>query len=129
MKTIQNPFYNEELKTVVEKIVQDIEHYRIYDGKLSIERMVPPAGTSTNSPAGFPHLAIYIEKQKKLFGLIPHKKKMMLCVIKEGFYDTQENGRKDVLVLLQSKDVEAIIKKHLEEYGKRNQATDIICKT
>jgi hypothetical protein len=129
MKTILNPNQSEELKKVAEKIVQDIELYHVYDGKLSIERSNPPAGTPSTTPAGYPHLAIYIEKRKKFLGLIPYKKRLMLCAIKEGFYDIQENGRKDVLVLLQSKEVEAIIKKHLEEYGKNNQATDIILKT
>jgi hypothetical protein len=34
-----------------------------------------------------------------------------------------------MLVLLQSKNAETIVKKHLEEYGKKNQVTEIIYKT
>jgi hypothetical protein len=129
MKTSQSQSQNEELKKTVERIVQDIDKSCLYEGKIFMERVIPPAGTPTNTPAGYPHLAIHIEKQKKFLGLVSYKKKYLICVVKEGFYDIQEKGRKDMLVLLQSKEVEAIVKKHLEEYGKNNHITDIILKT
>ncbi|MEN6309345.1 MAG: hypothetical protein ABFD91_16485 [Anaerohalosphaeraceae bacterium] len=128
MKTIQSQNQSEELRKVVETIVQEIKSSDMYEGTLSIERILPPAGTPDNTPAGYPHLAVQNEIQKKFLGLIPYKKKM-LCVVKEGFYDIHENGKKEILVLLRSKKAEPIIKKHLEEYGKKNQVTDVIYKT
>jgi hypothetical protein len=129
MKTIQSQNQSEELRKVVESIVQDLEKIGLYEGKLSIERAIPPAGTPTSTPAGYPHLAVHVEKQKKFLGLIAYKKKELICVVKEGFYDIQEKGRKDMLVLLQSKDAEIIIKAHLEKYGNNNQVTEIVYRT
>jgi len=129
MKTIQSQEQGEELKKVVEKIVNDIKLFSLCKGDVFMERATPPAGTPITTPAGYPHLAVYTEEQKKILGLIPYRKKMMICVIKEGFYDIQETGKKDMLVLLRSKNVETVVKSHLEEYGKRNQVTEIIYKT
>jgi len=129
MKTIQSQSQSEELKKEVERIVQDIEKSCLYDGKLSIERVLPLPGAPTNTPAGYPHLTVQVERQKKFLGLIPYQEKKVICIVKEGFYDIKENGRKDMLVLLRSKSSETIIKKHLEEYGKNNQVTEIIYKT
>jgi hypothetical protein len=129
MKTIQSQDQREELRSALEKIVQDLENSHLYKGKLSVERVLPPPGTPTDTPAGYPHLIVQERKQKKFLGLIPYDKKEILFIVKEGFYDIEDKGRKDMLVLLKSKSSETIIKKHLEEYGKKNQVTEIIYKT
>jgi len=129
MKTIQSQDQREEIRSVLEKIVQDLENSHLYKGKLSVERALPPAGTPTDTPAGYPHLIVQERKQKKFLGLIPYDKKEILFIVKEGFYDIEDKERKDMLVLLKSKSSETIIKKHLEEYGKKNQVTEIIYKT
>jgi len=129
MKTIQTQEQREGLRSVLEKIVQDLENSRIYEGKLSVERAIPPPGTPTDTPAGYPHLMVQEQKQKKLLGLIPYNKKEILFIVKEGFYDIEDKGRKDIFVLLRSKRSETIVKKHLEEYGKKNQVTQIVYKT
>jgi len=129
MKTIQSQDQSEELRSVVEKIVQELENSRLYDGKLSIERVIPPPGTPTDTPAGYPHLLVQQEKQKKFLGLIPYDKKEILFIVKEGFYDIEDKARKDVFILLRHKNCEAIVKEHLEEYGKNNQVTEIIYKS
>ncbi len=129
MKTIQSQDQREELRKVLEKIVQELEKSRLYEGKLSIQRVLPPPGTPTNSPAGYPHLMVQEEKQKKFLGLIPYYKREIIFVVKEGFFDIEDKGRKDIFVLLKSKSSESIVKKHLEEYGKKNQVTEIMYKT
>jgi len=129
MKTIQSQDQREELRSVVEKVVQELKNSRLYEGKLSVERVLPPHGTLTDTPAGYPHLAVQEEKQKKLLGLISYVKKEILFIVKEGFYDIEDKGRKDIFVLLKSKSSETIIKKYLEEYGKKNQVTEIVYKT
>jgi hypothetical protein len=129
MKTIQSQDQREEIRSALEKIVQELEKSRLYEGKLSVERVLPPPGTPTDTPAGYPHLIVQERKQKKFLGLIPYDKKEILFIVKEGFYDIEDKGRKDMLVLLKSKSSETIIKKHLEEYGKKNQVTEIIYKT
>lgn len=128
MKTIQSQEQKEELRRVLEKIVQELENSRLYEGKLSIERVLPPAGTPANSPAGYPHLMVQEEKQKKFLGLIPYNKREMIFVVKEGFYDVEDKEKKDMFVRLLSKSSEKIVKKHLEEYGKKNQVTEIMYK-
>jgi hypothetical protein len=129
MKTIQSQDQREELRSALEKIVQDLENSHLYKGKLSVERVLPPPGTPTDTPAGYPHLIVQERKQKKFLGLIPYDKKEILFIVKEGFYDIEDKGRKDMLVLLKSKSSRMIIKKHFEEYGKKNQVTEIIYKT
>jgi hypothetical protein len=129
MKTIQSQDQREELRSVLEKIVQELEKSRLYEGKLSVERVLPLLGDPTDTPAGYPHLIVQERKQKKFLGLIPYDKKEILFIVKEGFYDIEDKGRKDMLVLLRSKSSETIVKKHLEEYGKKNQVTEIIYKT
>jgi len=129
MKTIQTQEQREDLRSVLEKILQDLENSRLYEGKLSVERAVPPSGTPTDTPAGYPHLMVKEQKQKKFLGLIPYNKKEILFIVKEGFYDIEDKGRKDIFVLFRSKKSEMIVKKHLEEYGKRNQVTQIVYKT
>jgi hypothetical protein len=126
MKTIQSKNQREEIRSVVEKIVQDIEKTCLYKGKLSIERVLPPPDTSANTPAGYPHLIVQEEKQKKFLGLIPHNTKEIILFVKEGFYDAEDKGRKDMFVRVLSKSAQAIIKKHLDEYGRKNQVTEII---
>jgi len=126
MKTIQNQNQREELKNVLEKIINDLENLRLYAGKLSIERVLPPPGTPTNTPAGYPHLIIQEQKQQKFLGLFPYNKKEIILIVKEGFYDVEDKGRKDMFVRVLSKSAEAVIKKHLLEYGNKNQVTEII---
>lgn len=126
MKTIQSKNQSQEIRSVVEKIVQDIEKARLCQGKLSIERVLPPPGTSTNTPAGYPHLIILEQKQKKFLGLIPYNAKEIILIVKEGFYDVEDKGRKDMFVRLLSNSAQAIIKKHLDEYSRKNQVMEII---
>jgi len=129
MKTIQTQEQREGLRSVLEKMVQDLENSRLYEGKLSVERAIPPPGTPTDTPAGYPHLLVQEEKQKKFLGLIPYFKKEILFIVKEGFYDIKDKGRKDIFVLLKSKTSKIIVQKHLEEYGRKNQVTEIVYKT
>jgi hypothetical protein len=126
MKTIQSKNQSQEIRSVIEKIVQDIENSRLCEGKLSIQRVLPPPDTSANTPAGYPHLIVQEEKQKKFLGLIPRNTKEIILLVKEGFYDAEDKGRKDMFVRLLSKNAQAIIKKHLDEYGRKNQVTQII---
>ncbi|MCX5632409.1 MAG: hypothetical protein NTW93_01845 [Phycisphaerae bacterium] len=126
MKTIQNQNQREELKNVLEKIINDLENLRLYAGKLSIERVLPLPETPTNTPAGFPHLIIQGQKQQKLLGLIPYNTKEIILIVKEGFYYVEDKGRKDMFVRVLSKSAEAVIKKHLLAYGNKNQVTEII---
>ena len=128
MKTIQSPQHSEEIRLVVEKIVQELENSHIYSGKLSIERVVPSPVAPKNTPAGFPHLVVHLEEQKKILGLFPSTKKSIIYIVKEGFYDLEEKGKKDMFVFLKSKPSETIIKKYLDEYGKKNQVTEIVYK-
>jgi hypothetical protein len=128
MKTIQSQAQQEELKKVVEQIVKDLESSHLFTGKLSIVRVPPPAGAPTNTPAGYPHLMVQEEIQKKCLGLIPCKKRQTILSVKEGFYDMEDKGKKDMFVLLSSKNAEVIVKKHLDEYGRKNQVSEIIYK-
>ena len=129
MKAIQSQDQSEELRSVIEKIVQELENSHLYNGKISIERDIPPPGTPTDTPAGYPHLLVQEEKQKKFLGLIPYDKKEILFIVKEGFYDIEDKGRKDMFVLLKSKSSKMIVQKHLEDYAKKNQVTEIIYKS
>jgi hypothetical protein len=128
MKTIQSEAQNEDLKNVLEGIVQELRDSKIYDGNLSVERVFPPPGIPEETPAGYPHLAIYEEKQEKLLGLIPYNTKKMLVGVKEGFYDIEEKGMKEMFVLLGPSSPEAVVKKHLGEYTLRNQVTRVVFK-
>jgi hypothetical protein len=129
MKTIQSEDQNEDLRNVLERIVQNLQNSHAYDGNLSVERVFPPPRIPMETPAGYPHLVIQEEKQTKILGLIPYNSMKMIVGVKEGFYDIEEKGRKDMFVLLGLKSPEAIVKKHLEEYAKRNQVTEIVFKT
>jgi hypothetical protein len=129
MKTFQSDAQNEDLRNVLERIVQDLRNSDIYYGHLSVERVLPPPGIPTETPAGYPHLMIQEEKQTKLLGLIPYNSQKMIVGVKEGFYDIEEKVRKDMFVFLAPKSPEAIVKKHLEEYARRNQVTEIVYKT
>ena len=129
MKTVQSQDQREELRGVVERIVQALEKSRLCGGKLSVGRVLPPPGAATNTPGGYPHLMVQEERQRKFLGLIPYNKKEVILIVKEGFYDMEDRGRKNMFVLLRSKSWETIVKKHLEEYGKKNQVTEIVYKT
>ena len=128
MKTIQSPQQSEEIRLVVKKIVQEIENSHIYSGKLSIERVVPSPVAPKNTPAGFPHLVVHLEEHKKVLGLFSSTQKSVVFIVKEGFYDLEEKWRKDMFVFLKSKPSETIIKKYLDDYGKKNQVTEIVYK-
>jgi exonuclease VII small subunit len=41
MKTIQSQEQREEIRKVLEKIVQELENSRLYEGKISVERVLP----------------------------------------------------------------------------------------
>lgn len=126
MKTIQNQNQNEELRKAVEAIVRELEKSNLYAGSLSIVRVLPPSGTPTNTPAGYPHLIVQEERQEKLLGLIPFKKKEILFFVKEGFYDIENKGRKDMLVRVVSQKAEKIVHQSLKEYGDKNKVTEIV---
>jgi len=128
MKTVQSQEQRQELRRVLEKMVKELDNSGLYGGKLCVERVLPPAGTPTNTPAGYPHLMVQEEKRKKFLGLIPYNKKEIIFIVKEGFFDIEEKGKKDMYVLLRSKRSETIVKKHLKEYGKKNQVTEIVYK-
>jgi hypothetical protein len=88
-----------------------------------------PPSTPTNTPSGYPHLLVQEQKQKKFLGIIPYNKKEVIFIVKEGFYNMEGKDRKDMFVRLLSKFSETTVKKHLEEYGKKNQVTEIVYKT
>ena len=125
MKTIQSQPQNEDLRSVLGRIIRELEDSHTYKGKLSIERVVPLPDASPDTPAGYPHLTVEEQGSTKLLGLIPHNYKKTILMVKEGFYDAEEKGRKDMFVFLNSKACEAVARKCLDEYGTRNQATKI----
>ncbi len=129
MKTIQSEAQNEDLRKVMERIVRDLEDSHTYSGKLSVERVLPPASASSNTPAGYPHLAVEQQEHTKLLGLIPRDKKTTILMVKEGFFDLEEKGRKDMFVVLKSPNCAAIAKKYLQEYATRNHVTEILYKS
>ena len=128
MKSTQSQAQNDDLKRVVERIVKDLEEARTYAGRLCCERILPPPGTSTDTPAGYPHLVVREERQTKLLGLIPHTSRRVILIVKEGFYDVEDKGRKDMFVLLKDKGCEAVAKRHLEAYSKRYEVTEVVFK-
>ena len=128
MKTIQSQEQREGLGIVVEKIVQDLKNSGLFVGNLSVERVLPSPATPKDTPAGYPHLMIQEERQKKFLGLFPYKEKKTILIVKEGFYDIEDKGRKDMFVFIRSEGARAIAKKNFDEYGKRNQVTEIVYK-
>lgn len=128
MKTIQNENQREEIRKVVEKIAKDLEISHLYTGTLSVQRVLPPPGMPEITPAAFPHLTIQEQKRQKLLGLIPYNKNEIILIVKEGFYDIEDKGRKNIFVRVLSKSGEEIIKKHLQEYANKNQVSEIIYK-
>ena len=128
MKTIQSQEQQDELKKVVEQIVQELEKFSLYKGMLSIKRVPPPAAAPKNTPAGYPHLIVQEESKKYFLGIIPYNKRQTIFIVKEGFYDLEDKGKKDMFVFLGSKNAEAIVKKHIDEYGRKNQVSEIIYK-
>ena len=128
MKTIQSQEQREGLRIALEKIVQNLENSHLYEGKLSVERVLPPSSAPTDTPAGYPHLIVQEERQKKFLGLFPYNQKKIILIVKEGFYDIEDKGRKDMFVFLRAKSSETIVKKHFDEYGKKNQVTEIFYK-
>lgn len=129
MKTIQSQDQNNELRKALETIVHDLEESKVYAGKFLIERILPPTGTPADKPAGYPHLMVLVEIQTKVLGLFPLKYTKTLFVVKEGFYDPEDTGEKKMFVIIRAPKTALIVKKHLEEYGKKFQVTDIIYRT
>jgi len=128
MKTIQSQELADELRKAVEQIAAEIEKSGLSAGKLTVERVMPSSTTQKTTPAAFPHLMVEQEVQKKVLGLIGQKVKKILFIVKEGFYDIEEKGRKDMFVFIREKGVEAIVKKVLDEYGQKNGVTEIVYK-
>ncbi len=128
MKTFQNENQSEELRSVLKKIAEEMKNSHLEEGEYSIERVLPPPETPKNTPAGYPHFIIQVKKASKILGLIPHNIKKTILIVKEGLYDVEDKGRKDMLIRICSKNAETIIKKHLKEYGTKNQVTEIIDK-
>jgi len=126
MRTIHYQLLSEDLKLVVKRIVQDFKDSHEYDGELFVTRVLPPRRSSPTTPAGNPHLIVEEEKCKKLLGLIPYTKRRILLLVKEGFYDMEDKGSKDMFVVLRCKSCETVARKHLEEYGRRNHVTQIV---
>ncbi len=129
MKTIQSQLQNDDLRGMVERIVGDLESSHTYEGRLVITRVEPPPNASPNTPAGYPHLTVEEQRRTRLLGLIPHDQKVTILMVKEGFYDVEDTGRKDMFVVLKSKSCEVVAKRHLEEYGARNQVTAVVYKS
>jgi len=126
MRTIHYPLQSEDLRLVVKRIVQDLEDSHTYEGKLFITRVLPPAGSPTNTPADHPHLIVEEEGCARLLGLIPYRRKKTILVIKEGFYDVEDTGSKEMFVVLRCRTCETVARKHLEEYGRRHQVTQVV---
>jgi len=129
MKTIQGQSQNDDLRSVVERIVVDLENSRTYKGKLVIARVEPPPNASADTPAGYPHLMVEEQEQTKLLGLIAHNRTRVILLVKEGFYDIEEKGRKDAFVFLKSRSCEAVAREHFGAYGARHQATEVVYKS
>jgi hypothetical protein len=126
MKSIQSQDQNSELRKALETIVRDLEESKIFTGKFSIERILPPVGAPTDKPAGYPHLMVLVEIHTKVLGLFPLKYSKPLFVVKEGFYDPEETGEKKMFVIIRAKKTTPILKKHLDEFGERYQVTEIV---
>jgi hypothetical protein len=126
MRTIHYQLQSEDLKLAVKRIVQDLEDSHAYQGKLLITRVLCSRRSSTSAPAGDPHLIVEEEKSAKLLGLIPYRRKKTILIIKEGFYDVKDTGSKDMFVVLRWGSCETVARKHLEEYGKRHQVTQVV---
>lgn len=65
MKTIQSEALRLNFEEVLKQIMKELANARLFEGKISIERVVPPAGTPTSTPAGFPHMLIKLTQPKK----------------------------------------------------------------
>jgi hypothetical protein len=126
MKTIQSQDQNSELRRVLEATIDDLVESKIFIGSFSIERILPPVGTPNDMPAGYPHLMVLVEIHTKVLGLFPLKYSKPLLVVKEGFYDPEETGEKKMFVIIRTKKTIPILKKHLDEFGKRYQVTEIV---
>jgi uncharacterized C2H2 Zn-finger protein len=126
MRTIHYPLQSEDLRVVVRRIVQDLEDSHTYEGELFVTRVLPSSGSSTSTAAREPHLVIEEERGAKLLGLIPYRRKTTVCIIREAFYDVAGTGNRDMFVVLRCKRCENVVRKHLEEYGRRHNVTQII---
>jgi hypothetical protein len=118
--------YREDLQSVVKRIVQDLEDSHIYEGKLSITRVLPSRGLPAGNPAGDPYLVVEEEKCDRLLGLIPYSRRKTILVVRDGFYDIVNRQSKDMFVVLRCRNCEAVARRRLEEYGRRNRATHVV---
>jgi len=126
MKIVRLQAYRQNLLSVVKRIVQDLEDSHTCQGKLSITRVFPSAGLKAGDPAGDPYLVIEEEKCDKLLGLIPYSRRKVVLVVREGFYDIVDRQSRDLFVVLRCSNCEAVARKHLEDYGRRNFATHVV---
>ena len=97
MKVIQSQDQGEELGKKLEEIVRDLKAASLYEGSISVERIVPTPDTPTDALEGYPTWVVREERQTKLLGLIPHDKRRIIFAVKEGFYDMQDTGARTCL--------------------------------
>ncbi len=126
MKTIRLPLPSEDLGHVVRRTVQELENSHTYAGEVIVTRVLPPWGSSTNTPGGHPHLIVAEQRCAKFLGLIPYRRKKTILVVKEGFYDVEDMGNRDMFVVLRCGSCKTIARKHLEEYGRRHHVTHVV---
>jgi hypothetical protein len=126
MRMIRFPLPSEDLGHVVRRIVRELEDSHTYDGELIVTRVLPSGGASASTPAGHPHLLVVEERLAKLLGLIPYRSKQTILVVKEGFYDVEDTGSRDMFVVLRRWNCAAIVRRHLEEYGRRHHVTQVV---
>ena len=110
----------------MKRIVQDLEDSHMYEGELSIAKVFPFLRYSPGDPAGDPYLTVQEEKRTRLLGLIPYKRKTTLLTVKEGSYDVDGTGSRDLFVVLRCRSCETVARQHLEEYGRRHHVAQIV---
>ncbi len=128
MRVIQNQEQAEDLRRQVEMIVLDLKAASLYEGRISVERVIPPQDAPGDTLEGYPSLLVREERQTRMLGIVPYHRKRVIFAVKEGFYDLQDAGRKDILVFLNSRSAKAIVRKHLQEFGRRHQVTEVVFK-
>jgi len=126
MRIVRLHVCREDLQSVVKRIVQDLEDAHTCEGELFITRIFPSPGIPVGNPAGDPYLVVEEEKCGKLLGLIPYSRRKTILVVREGFYDIVNRQSRDMFVVLRCRDCEAVARKRLEEYGRRNRATHVV---
>jgi len=117
---------SEDLRLVVSRIVQDLQDSHIYEGELFITRVLPSRGSSASTATLGPHLIVEQEKCAKFLGLIPHRRKTTILLIKEALYNVAGTGGRDMFVVVRCRSCEPVVRKHLEEYGRRHRVTRVV---